>query len=210
MLLEYFKNDYHGSTSHPASAVLRSFVGFGSSDKAEKTYSNTKAFYNKSIVFIQKISNELSDLTGFADGSVVLTSFEFAKFNGKTQNALLIKEDSDIYNIFKEVEPQKIKRLVPIKSIFHDEMLAGIHVTSATVLINSGHRFGELDDIYNNLQEMAKEARDNGLNYIEIEGLKLYLYPILDFINENDVEYTLKNNIVSADVFNTYGASYTY
>lgn len=210
MLLEYFKNDYYDSISHPASAILSSFIGFAASDKAEKTYSNTKTFYNKSIVFIQEISKELSDLTRVADGAVVLTSFEFAKFNGKTQNALLVKEDSDIYNIFKEIEPQKIKRLAPIKSIFHDEMLAGIHVTSATVLLNSNRRFGELENVYNQLKKMAKEARDDGLNYIEVEGLKLYLYPILDFINENDVEYTLKNNIVSADVFDTYGASYTY
>lgn len=209
LLAEYIKND-HKEEMEPLYRMTNSFLAYYDKKDLIKRFAKTDVFINKSIIIADRVNEEILKNKAFenyesaldmTENSIILFSFEFAKFNPKTQNTLLIKKDSDIYNVFKEIKPDKIKRLRAVKTPFNKEMLSGIAVDDIEVFSHapsSGcYVYSRIEKEHLNRykENLYNEAISNGTNKFTLNGVDIYTYPILNMINFEDIEFRIKDNL---------------
>lgn len=194
LLAEYIKDKYSNELN-PLAGMLHLTEN---SEYYHKIYAENSTFKDKAIIFANIIERE--DLpffpvyTNARAGRVIFFSFEFSKMNLKTQNTFMVREGSDIYNIFNSINPAKTKRLQKAESVFNDNMLSGIHLTGVSIPILSIRRYNELEyrKVNGYLSKLIKESIDNETYKIELNGMTVYTYPIIKNVNNKDVEFRLQ------------------
>lgn len=164
-----------------------------------KKYGSEETFLNKSILIADIITRELIDRLpygwNFIEGDVVLLAFEFAKHNYKTQNAFLIKDQSNLQNIFSNINPAKTRRLKEIRIPYRDEtFLAGIHFIGMVKFNGTPYSRDNRNNvkIKRVLKEKIEESREDGSLVLNLLEKEIYTSPFLENVTAEDACFIMK------------------
>lgn len=171
-------------------------VSYVSNEITHKKYGSKQTFSNKAIliadIVTEEIKNALPDLHGISVGDVVLLAFEFAKHNYKTQNTFLIRDKSDLKNVFENINPRKTKILKETFMPYSDDtFLAGIHFVGMVRL--SDEAYNGNNRIRRLLKEEITESREDGTYCFSLAEKDIYSFPILEKITKEDAYFIMKD-----------------
>lgn len=185
-LKNFLKESYFGRRRN------KDFISqFLTYDNLGKNYSKRDTFINKSIIIIDTASENFCN-----DNHILIYSFEFAKFHLTSQNAMYIKEDSDIYKLFKQIDPNKTKKLKNASIPFIGEMLTGIHLTEILKV-----------EKINILKTILEKAQEKNIDKIMFGDKEVYIKPISNLLKDEDcvLIHKIKANSWSRGGFNRVG-----
>lgn len=173
-----------------------------SRDAICKNYGTKRVFLNKTILIADILTKEVADTLdrnwNLHEGDVVLLAFEFAKYNYKTQNAFLIKDQSDLQNIFSNINSAKTKRLKEVSMPYrNDTFLAGLHLVGAQRFREGIHNDKGIARL---MEENIKNSREDGSFAFDLLEKKIYTFPFLEHITYENTYFIMKQRIKNSDI----------